>query len=76
MYALKKQTNESTKVILLGNRFTIQHYPPSGSDAVASVTGEDERFCYEIDGGTNAFVTTVEGKTVEVINRTTKPNGV
>ncbi|HBC7417459.1 TPA: hypothetical protein KEY88_000096 [Serratia marcescens] len=74
MYALKKQTNESTQVILLGNQFTIKHYSPSGIGAVASVTGEDTRFCYEIGAEMNAFVTTVEGKTVEVIHRMTKPD--
>ncbi|MGP2741043.1 MULTISPECIES: hypothetical protein [Serratia] len=74
MYALKKQTNQSTQVILLGNQFTIKRYPPTGNGAVGSVTGEDPRCCYEIGAEMNAFVTTVEGKTVEVIHRMTKPD--
>lgn len=74
MYALKKQTKEITQVILLGNQFTIKHYPPTGNGAVASVIGEDQLLCYEIGADMNAFVTTAEGKTVEVVHRTTKPD--
>ncbi|HEJ8029411.1 TPA: hypothetical protein ACKPVT_001866 [Serratia marcescens] len=70
MYALKQHTAESTKVIALGNRFTIQRYSPlTSNDAIGCVTGEDERFCFEIGAEVDAYITTIEGKTVEVINR-------
>ncbi|MBU9829873.1 hypothetical protein J1779_08000 [Rahnella sp. FC061912-K] len=77
MYALKIVDGNFTEVNSIGCKFKIQRYDQtamtcSGS-AIAIVTGEDERFAWEIPPSADAFITTLEGKTVEVIHRSLHP---
>lgn len=75
MYALKTINGNVERSVVLGASYSLQFEPQDGqvrSNKLAIVTGDDESHGYEISHDTEAFITTVEGKTVRVVNRTTK----
>lgn len=75
MYALKTIHGNVERSVVLGASYSLQFEPQDGpvrGAKLAIVTGDDESHGYEISHDTDAFITTVEGKTVRVINRTTK----
>lgn len=75
MYALKTINCNLEKSVILGNSYSIKFEKQGGlvgSNTLAVVSGENESLGYDIPHGTEAFITTVEGKTVRVINRIEK----
>lgn len=70
MYALKFVSNESIHNYSLGREYHIQRTDPKTSDSpVAIVHGEDQSHGWDVRPGSDVYVTTMDGKTVEVVHR-------
>lgn len=75
MYALKFVSNEGIHNYSLGGEYHIQREDPRTSDSpVAIVHGEDPARGWDVRPGSDAYITTMDGKTVEVVHRICWPS--
>lgn len=75
MYALKIISNSEIHNYSLGCEYHIQReHPTTNLMATAIVHGEDSSRAWDIHHDVDAYITTSEGKTVEVIHRIAWPN--
>ncbi|MEG0868094.1 MAG: hypothetical protein RSD49_21560 [Hafnia sp.] len=81
MYALKFVTKDGIHNYSLGSEYHIQRENPVESTSptdiegpIAIVTGADKDRGWEVWPNSGAYITTIDGKTVEVVNRIVYPS--
>lgn len=74
MYALKFVSNKHVHSYLLGSEYHVQRLDPKcDSEPLAMIHGESQAKGWEVYYQSDAYITTLEGKTVEVVHRIAWP---